>query len=422
MDILVTGAAGFIGSHLAERLVARGDRVTGFDNFDEFYPRAVKERNLAGLRRNPAFRLIEGDLTDPQDIESALDTAGRVDAVVHLAALAGVRPSITNPQRYWAVNVNATLHLFATCRARGIKRFVFGSSSSVYGKDSQVPFCESDPCTRPLSPYAATKRAGELLAFTEHHLYGSSITCLRFFTVYGPRQRPDLAIHKFTRLIASDQPIELFGDGTTSRDYTWIDDILDGVLAASSSRRATPIPHIASTTWAARIPPASRLWWTASPPRWENRRASTGNPNSRATCHTPWLTWNCRKAIWVTRPRSASSKAFPASWPGGAPRTGSSELSPPQRAQRTQRAEGKKGFGPDRTTLSFRSGSVTSVLSVVKQLTIRSAPSPHPVVRESGSAHLGRLPHVAPVDNHRRAHDAAQTREVRPAIVVPFRD
>ena len=242
MEILVTGAAGFIGSHLCERLVARGDRVTGFDNFDPFYPRAVKERNLAGLRRNPAFRLVEGDLTDPQDIESALDSAGKVDAVVHLAALAGVRPSISSPQRYWAVNVTGTLHLFSTCRARGIKRFVFGSSSSVYGKDSQVPFCESDPCTRPLSPYAATKRAGEMLAFTEHHLYGSSITCLRFFTVYGPRQRPDLAIHKFTRLIAGDQPVELFGDGTTSRDYTWIDDILDGVLAAIEQQAQNPAP------------------------------------------------------------------------------------------------------------------------------------------------------------------------------------
>ena len=242
MDILVTGAAGFIGSHLAERLVARGDRVTGFDNFDGFYPRAVKERNLAGLRRNPAFRLGEGDLTDPHDIDAALDAAGKLDGVVHLAALAGVRPSIKTPQRYWAVNVTGTQHLLSACRERGIKRFVFGSSSSVYGRDSSVPFCEADPCSRPLSPYAATKRAGELLAFTEHHLYRSSVTCLRFFTVYGPRQRPDLAIHKFTRLIAGDQPIELFGDGSTSRDYTWIDDILDGVLAAIEQQARSPNP------------------------------------------------------------------------------------------------------------------------------------------------------------------------------------
>jgi len=242
MKVLLTGAAGFIGSHLAERLVGRGDRVIGFDNFDAFYPRAVKERNLAGLRRNPAFRLFEGDLTDPHDIEAALDSAGQPDVVVHLAALAGVRPSIRNPQRYWAVNVTGTLHLFSICRARGIKRLIFGSSSSVYGKDSQVPFSETDPCSRPLSPYAATKRSAELLAFTEHHLYGSSVTCLRFFTVYGPRQRPDLAIHKFTRLIADDQPLELFGDGTTSRDYTWIDDILDGVVAAIDQQVRLPAP------------------------------------------------------------------------------------------------------------------------------------------------------------------------------------
>jgi UDP-glucuronate 4-epimerase len=232
MDVLVTGAAGFIGSHLCERLIGRGDRVTGFDNFDAFYPRDVKERNLAGLRRNRAFRFFEGDLTDPQDISAALDAAGQVDVVVHLAALAGVRPSIKNPQRYWAVNLTGSLHLYSTCRERGINRFIFASSSSVYGMDSQVPFSEHDPCGRPLSPYAATKRAGELLAFNEHHLNGSSMTCLRFFTVYGPRQRPDLAIAKFTRLIGNDEPIELFGDGSTSRDYTWIDDIIDGVVAA----------------------------------------------------------------------------------------------------------------------------------------------------------------------------------------------
>jgi UDP-glucuronate 4-epimerase len=232
MDVLVTGAAGFIGSHLCERLVSRGDRVIGFDNFDAFYPRAVKERSLAGLRRNRAFRFFEGDITDPHDISAALDAAGCVDSVVHLAALAGVRPSIKNPQRTWAVNLTGTLHLFSICRGRGVSRFVFASSSSVYGKGSQVPFGERESCGRPLSPYAASKRAGELLAFNEHHLNGSSVTCLRFFTVYGPRQRPDLAIHKFTRLIAEDQAVELFGDGSSSRDYTWIDDIIDGLVAA----------------------------------------------------------------------------------------------------------------------------------------------------------------------------------------------
>ena len=232
MNVLLTGAAGFIGSHLAFRLCGRGDRVIGIDNFDPFYPREVKEQNLAGLRRKQGFELVEGDITDPNDVEHAFAVAGQVDTVVHLAALAGVRPSIAHPGRYWNVNVNGTLRLLGACREHGTKRIVFASSSSVYGMDSDVPFSERDPCSRPLSPYAATKRAGELMAFNHHHLYGATVTCLRFFTVYGPRQRPDLAIHKFTRLIDAGKPIELFGDGTTSRDYTWIDDILDGIVAA----------------------------------------------------------------------------------------------------------------------------------------------------------------------------------------------
>jgi UDP-glucuronate 4-epimerase len=232
MHILLTGAAGFIGSHLAERLCARGDRVTGFDNFDPFYPREVKEQNLAALQKHASFQLVEGDLTDPHDVNQALDVAGGVDVVVHLAGLAGVRPSIANPGRYWNVNVNGTLQLFRACQTRDLKRLVFASSSSVYGLDSAVPFNERDACNRPLSPYAATKRAGELMAFNQHYLWGASTTCLRFFTVYGPRQRPDLAIHKFTRLIAAGLPIQLYGDGSTSRDYTWIDDIVDGICAA----------------------------------------------------------------------------------------------------------------------------------------------------------------------------------------------
>ena len=240
MKILLTGAAGFIGSHLAERLCGRGDRVTGFDNFDPFYPREVKERNLAGLFSRKDFELVEGDLTDPHDVDQAFAVAGPVDTVVHLAALAGVRPSIASPGRYWNVNVNGTLHLLHACRERGVKRIVFASSSSVYGLDSDVPFSEFDPCGHPMSPYAATKRAGELMAFNHHHLYGATMTCLRFFTVYGPRQRPDLAIHKFTRLIDAGQPIELFGDGSTSRDYTWIDDILDGVVAAIDQQARDP--------------------------------------------------------------------------------------------------------------------------------------------------------------------------------------
>jgi UDP-glucuronate 4-epimerase len=231
MRILVTGAAGFIGSHLCERLCARGDDVVGFDNFDPFYPRDVKQANLEAPARSPRFSFVEGDLRAEADVGRAL-AAARPDVVVHLAALAGVRPSLADPARYAEVNVVGTQRLAAACRAGGIARFVFASSSSVYGFDSAVPFKESDPCLRPVSPYASTKRAGELLLFTAHHLDALDVTCLRFFTVYGPRQRPDLAIHKFARLISEGQPIELFGDGTTSRDYTFIDDIIDGVVAA----------------------------------------------------------------------------------------------------------------------------------------------------------------------------------------------
>ena len=231
MLILLTGAAGFIGSHLAERLCARGDEVVGFDNFDAFYPRAVKERNLAALRREARFSLTEGDVRDPAALERAFG-GRRPDVVVHLAALAGVRPSLAEPARYADVNVTGTQRVVDAARAHDVPRLVFASSSSVYGRDSQPPFRESDLCTQPLSPYASTKRAGELLLFAAHHLYALDVTCLRFFTVYGPRQRPDLAIHKFARLIAAGKPIELYGDGSTSRDYTWIDDILDGVVAA----------------------------------------------------------------------------------------------------------------------------------------------------------------------------------------------
>ena len=231
MRVLVTGAAGFIGSHLCERLTARGDDVVGLDNFDPFYPRAVKERNLTGLLASPHFSLVEGDLRAPADLERAF-AAARPDAVVHLAALAGVRPSLADPARYADVNVLGTVRLTEAARARGCKRIVFASSSSVYGRDSQPPFKEADACVQPVSPYASTKRAGELGLFTAHHLYGLDVTCLRFFTVYGPRQRPDLAIHKFASLILAGQPIELFGDGGTSRDYTWVDDIIDGVVAS----------------------------------------------------------------------------------------------------------------------------------------------------------------------------------------------
>jgi UDP-glucuronate 4-epimerase len=231
MRVLVTGAAGFIGSHLCERLAARGDDVVGLDNFDAFYARAIKERNLTALRASPRFSLVEGDLRVPADLERAF-VAARPDAVVHLAALAGVRPSLDDPARYADVNVLGTVRLTEAARTHGVRRIVFASSSSVYGADSEPPFKETDPCLHPLSPYASTKRAGELGLYTAHHLYALDVTCLRFFTVYGPRQRPDLAIHKFARLILAGKPIVLFGDGSTSRDYTWIEDIIDGVVAA----------------------------------------------------------------------------------------------------------------------------------------------------------------------------------------------
>jgi UDP-glucuronate 4-epimerase len=236
MLVFVTGAAGFIGSHLSERLTGRGDEVIGFDNFDLFYPRAVKEANLGALRRQPRFSLVEGDLRDPAALEKAFG-GRRPDVVVHLAALAGVRPSLAEPARYADVNVTGTQRVVDAARAHGVTRLVFASSSSVYGRDSQPPFRESDPCLAPVSPYASTKRAGELQLFTVNHLYGLDTTCLRFFTVYGARQRPDLAIHKFARLISGGRPIELFGDGSTSRDYTFIEDIIDGVVASIDEPR-----------------------------------------------------------------------------------------------------------------------------------------------------------------------------------------
>jgi UDP-glucuronate 4-epimerase len=238
MRVLLTGAAGFIGSHVAERLLARGDEVVGLDAFDAFYPRSVKERNLAGLRGREGFSLVEGDLRVAADLARAL--ARPIDKVIHLAALAGVRPSLEQPARFWDVNVTGSLQLVEACRGAGVGRIVFASSSSVYGQDSVPPFHEADPCGRPLSPYAATKRAGELMMFNAHHLHGMDVTCLRLFTVYGPRQRPDLAIHKFTRLIGGGQPIELYGDGSTARDYTWVGDIVSGIVAAADQQRGAP--------------------------------------------------------------------------------------------------------------------------------------------------------------------------------------
>jgi len=223
---LVTGAAGFIGSHLCEALLARGDGVTGVDNFDPFYARNVKERNLEGLRRQRGFRFVEADVArDPLPLDG-------IEAIIHLAAKPGVRPSLEDPGAYMEANVTATARLIDAARRIGLSRIVFGSSSSVYGNATPAPFAEDQPAVSPISPYAASKRAGELLAHAFAHLYPVKIICLRFFTVYGPRQRPDLAIHKFTDLIARGRPVRMHGDGSSERDYTYITDCLDGILAA----------------------------------------------------------------------------------------------------------------------------------------------------------------------------------------------
>ena len=224
--VLVTGAAGFIGSHMCEALVARGHEVIGVDNFDPFYPRAVKERNLDQLRSNRAFRLVEADVA-----RASLPMDG-VGAVLHLAAKAGVRPSLEDPGGYADANVTGTARVLDAARRAGIGRVVLGSSSSVYGNATPAPFAEDAPAVEPISPYAATKRAAELLAHAFAHLYAMRIVCLRFFTVYGPRQRPDLAIHRFTDLIARGEAVRMHGDGSSERDYTYISDAVDGVLAA----------------------------------------------------------------------------------------------------------------------------------------------------------------------------------------------
>ena len=231
MKSLVTGAAGFIGSHLCERLTSQGWDVAGLDNFDPFYSEAVKRKNIAGLVSSGKFELVEGDIRDAECVGSILG-AGDIDMIVHLAAKAGVRPSIEDPLGYQDVNINGTMVMLESAVKSGVKKFVFASSSSVYGNNEKVPFSETDNVDFPISPYAATKKAGELLCHTYSHLYGIDMTCLRFFTVYGPRQRPDLAIHKFARLIEAGQAIPVFGDGSMRRDFTYIDDIVDGVVAA----------------------------------------------------------------------------------------------------------------------------------------------------------------------------------------------
>jgi UDP-glucuronate 4-epimerase len=229
MKVLVTGGAGFIGSHLVEKLLTDGHGVAILDDFDDFYDPQIKRANIAAAAKNVAVHDI--DLRDGDKV-AALFQKEKFAAVAHLAARAGVRPSIQQPQLYYDTNVTGTLHLLEGARTSGIERFIFASSSSVYGAAKKVPFSEEEHLTQTLSPYAATKIGGEFLCSTYSHLYEMRIVALRYFTVYGARQRPDLAIHQFTRKIDAGQPIDQFGDGTTRRDYTYIDDIIQGTMAA----------------------------------------------------------------------------------------------------------------------------------------------------------------------------------------------
>ncbi len=230
--VLVTGGAGFIGSHLVDRLLGEGNwTITVLDDLNDFYSPEIKRSNIAGHLKHPDHRFIEADIRDRRAIETVF-ASNSFDVIVHLAARAGVRPSLDQPRLYAETNITGTLNLLEAARVHGIRQFIFASSSSVYGINCKIPFSEEDRIHQPISPYAATKAAGELLCHTYSHLHDIRTVCLRFFTVYGARQRPDLAIHKFTKLIAEGKPIQMYGDGTTRRDYTYIDDIIQGVRSA----------------------------------------------------------------------------------------------------------------------------------------------------------------------------------------------
>ena len=237
MRVLITGGAGFIGSHLAERLAARGDEIAIVDDFNDFYSPELKKRNwkqvqaIARKKKAPAPKLYRLDICNARQLAAKLDGVS-FDQIVHLAARAGVRPSIRQPELYFRTNAMGTLNLLEWARARGVKKFILASSSSVYGLNDKIPFSETDPITKTISPYAASKIAAEQLCSNYSHLYGIECLCLRFFTVYGPRQRPDLAIHKFASQIMRGEPIQQYGDGSTRRDYTYIDDTVEGVVAA----------------------------------------------------------------------------------------------------------------------------------------------------------------------------------------------
>lgn len=243
MNILVTGAAGFIGSHVCEYYTELGHFVIGVDNFDDFYPEKIKLGNLRELKDNRRFQFHKADIRDRNAINSIF-TTNKINAVIHLAAKAGVRPSIESVAEYYDVNINGTISLLEEMKLHNVTNMLFASSSSVYGNNQKVPFSEADPVDNPISPYASTKKSGELLCHVYCHLYGFNITCLRFFTVYGPRQRPDLAIHKFTKFIDEGKPIPFYGDGSTARDYTFIFDILNGINCAFNNLRGYRIYNL----------------------------------------------------------------------------------------------------------------------------------------------------------------------------------
>ncbi len=230
LRFLITGGAGFIGSHLVDELLSSGEDVVVIDNFNLYYDPEIKWKNISNAQENPNFKLLEGDILD-KDLLNEIFSSFDIDILVHMAAQAGVRGSIKNPELYTKVNVLGTLNLLEMCKKYKIKKMIFGSSSSIYG-NGEVPFSENNKVDEPISPYAATKKGAELLCYNYYHLYEIPITCLRFFTVYGPRQRPGMAIHKFTRLMNDNELIPIYGDGSSSRDYTYITDILDGIKSA----------------------------------------------------------------------------------------------------------------------------------------------------------------------------------------------
>ena len=229
MNIIVTGGAGFIGSYICEKLINLGFRVICIDNFDDFYSPEIKEDNIRGIINNNNFKLYRSDICNLDGLEEIF-LKNDIEVVIHLAAKAGVRPSIKNPLIYQKVNVLGTMNLLECCKKYNIPKFIFASSSSVYGESKKIPFSEDDNVDHPVSPYAATKKAGELICYTYHSLYKISVYCFRFFTVYGPRQRPEMAIHKFTRQVLSGREIEIYGNGSSYRDYTYIDDVVSGVV------------------------------------------------------------------------------------------------------------------------------------------------------------------------------------------------